>query len=90
MLLKVFACPTEVGGLAIDNPDFARTFRARFGRNEGDSLPIKVRRDTMTLTLPGKIRLGERVETRLEAHAGASPKAARIRNGILRGVVDAP
>ena len=77
-----------IGGVEVDNPDFGATFRARFGRQEGDSLPITVRRDTATVTLPGKVRLGRRVETLLVADSAASPKAMRIRNGILRGTVD--
>lgn len=77
-----------LGDLAIDNPDFGAQFRTRFAEAEGDSLPIKVRRGTDTLTLPGKVRLGTRVETRLEFAPSASAKAARIRSGILRGVTD--
>jgi predicted metalloprotease with PDZ domain len=77
-----------VGDIAVDTPDFGTQFRARFGKSEGDSLPIRVRRGTETLTLAGKVRLGQRIETRLAADPAASPKAARIRNGILRGTTD--
>jgi predicted metalloprotease with PDZ domain len=77
-----------LGDIAIDSPDFGQAYRARFGKSEGDSLPIRVRRGTDTLTLAGKVRLGERLETRLEALPGATAKAVRIRNGILRGKTD--
>jgi predicted metalloprotease with PDZ domain len=77
-----------LGGLAIEDPDFGPAFRSRFGRSEGDSLPIRVRRGTDTLTLAGRVRIGERVETRLSADPAASSKAARIRSGILRGTTD--
>ena len=77
-----------LGDVAVDNPDFGQAYRTRFGRSEGDSLPIRVRRGTDTLTLAGKVRLGERLERRLEAAPDASAKAVRIRNGILRGKTD--
>jgi predicted metalloprotease with PDZ domain len=77
-----------LGDVAVDNPDFGRAYRARFNRSEGDSLPIRVVRGTDTLTLHGKVVLGARVERRLEAAADVSPKAVRIRNGILRGKTD--
>ncbi|HEU5041565.1 MAG TPA: PDZ domain-containing protein [Gemmatimonadales bacterium] len=78
----------SLGDVPVDNPDFGLKFRERFGKSEGDSLPIHVRRGGETLTLPGRVRLGARVETRLEADPAAGPKAARIRSGILRGVTD--
>ncbi len=77
-----------IGGVGIRSPQFEQAFRDRFGKSEGDSLPIRVRRGTDTLTLAGTVRLGERVEERLEADAEASPKAARIRSGLLRGTTD--
>ena len=72
----------------ITSSDFGPAYRARFGKNEGDSLSIRVRRGSQTLTLSGRVRLGTRVESRLEADGGASEKAARIRSGLLRGTVD--
>jgi predicted metalloprotease with PDZ domain len=74
-----------LGDIAIDNPDFGKAYRERFGKNEGDSLPILVRRGTDTLTLHGKVRLVARTENRLETDPSASEKAVRIRNGIMKG-----
>jgi hypothetical protein len=76
-----------LGDLSVSNPDFGTEFRARFGKQEGAPLPIKVRRGSDTLTLTGKVRLTIRVQPRIEANPSASAKAARIRNGIFRGVV---
>ena len=76
----------SLGDVAIMDPDFGAAFRTRFGKNEGDSLPIRVRRGTDTLTLHGVVRLVARVETRLEADPNASEKAARVRNGVFTGV----
>lgn len=75
-----------LGDVAIMDPDFGTAFRARFGKNEGDSLPIRVLRGTDTLTLHGVVRLIARVETRLEADPEAGEKAKRVRNGIFAGV----
>ncbi len=74
-----------LGDVAILDPDFGKSFRARFGRSEGDSLPIKVLRGADTLTLQGTVRLVARVETKLVADSAASAKAVKVRNGILTG-----
>ena len=76
-----------IGELLVTDPDFGPAFRARFGKEEGAPLPIKVRRGTDTLTLNGKVVLVMRVERRFEADPGATEKAVRIRNGILKGRV---
>ena len=76
-----------LGDVAIMDPDFGTAFRTRFGKNEGDSLPIRVLRGTDTLTLHGTVRLVARVETRLAADPNASEKAKRVRNGIFTGTV---
>ena len=75
----------SLGDVAILDPDFGKSFRARFGRSEGDSLPIKVLRGADTLTLHGTVRLVARVETKLVADPAASAKAVKVRNGILTG-----
>ena len=76
-----------LGDVEILDPDFGQAFRDRFGKSEGDSLPIRVRRGTDTLTLHGTVRLVARVEDRLDADPAASPKAARVRHGIFTGTV---
>jgi predicted metalloprotease with PDZ domain len=77
-----------LGDIEIMDPGFGEAFRARFGKNEGDSLSIRVRRGSDTLTLHGKIRLVARVETRLAVDPKAGAKAARIRSGIFRGTTE--
>ncbi len=74
-----------LGDLAVKDPGFGEAFRAKFGKHEGDSLPIKVRRGTDTLTLPAKVVLLSRTESRIVLDPGASGKAVRIREGILTG-----
>src|SRR5215208_1098880 len=76
-----------LGDLSLSDPDFGPAFRARFGKQDGAPLPIKVHRGRDTLTLNGKVRLVARVEGRFEIDPSASAKAVRIRSGIWKGVV---
>jgi membrane-associated protease RseP (regulator of RpoE activity) len=75
----------ELGDLSVSNPNFGPAFRARFGGKEGAPLPFKIKRGADTLVLNGKVRLVARLEQRVVADAAATPKAVRIRNGILKG-----
>jgi predicted metalloprotease with PDZ domain len=77
-----------LGGVALHSAEFGPAFLSGFGKSEGDSLPIQVRREGQSLTLSGRLRLGIREELRLEPMPAATPKAARIRSGIFRGVTD--
>jgi predicted metalloprotease with PDZ domain len=86
--VKVGDILLALGDIAVDSPDFAQAYRTRFGKSEGDSLPIRVRRGGQEVTLTGKVRLGERIAPRLEADPGASPKAARIRHGLFSGTTE--
>ncbi len=74
-----------LGDVAITDPNFGPAYRARFKDAEGQDFPIKVRRGTDTLTLTAKVRLIEQVNAHVELDPNPSPKALRIRNGILRG-----
>ncbi len=74
-----------LGDLAVNDPLFGQAFRAKFGKNDGDPLPIQVRRGNDTLTLNGKVALVTRVESRIAADSTAPAKAVRIREGILTG-----
>jgi predicted metalloprotease with PDZ domain len=74
-----------IGDLSVTSPDFGPEFRARFGKQEGAPLPIKVLRGADTVTLNGKVVLVERVQRRLEFVPGAPAKAVRVRNGIMKG-----
>ena len=75
----------SVGDIAVTDQEFGAKMRVKYGSSPvGSALPIVVRRGTETLTLPGKLQFGPG-EIVVEENAGASPKAARIRNGILKG-----
>ena len=74
-----------LGDVAITDPNFGPAYRARFKNAEGQDFPIKVRRGADTLTLTGKVRLIEQVNAHVELDSNPSPKALRIRDGILTG-----
>ena len=74
-----------VGDISVDDPQFGAKMRAKYGASaEGAPLPIKVRRGTDELTLTAKLQFAPGDVT-LEADPAATPKAVRIRTGILKG-----
>jgi predicted metalloprotease with PDZ domain len=75
----------SVGDIAVRDQTFGEQFRTRYARAAGTNLPVKVRRDGQTIDLQIAVRLAERMEQRLVIDPAASPKAVRIRNGILKG-----
>ena len=75
----------QVGDIPVRDPSFGEQFRTRYARAEGTNLPVKIRRGEQTLDLQIAVRFAERTEQRLILDPAASPKAVRIRNGILQG-----
>ena len=71
-----------------DTQDFGPIFRARYAtERENAPLAVVVRREGRTLTLSGRLRFAENVSYRMVEVEGASAKATRIREGILKGTV---
>jgi predicted metalloprotease with PDZ domain len=79
-LLAVGAIPVTEG--------FGDRYRARYGRSDGESIPIRVRRDGTELSLPMRVTFSVRTERHLVFDRAASPKALRIRRGVLTGNSD--
>jgi predicted metalloprotease with PDZ domain len=75
----------QVGDIPVRDPSFGEQFRTRYARAAGTNLPLKIRRGEQTIDLQIAVRLAERMEQRLIMEPTASPKAIRIRNGILKG-----
>jgi predicted metalloprotease with PDZ domain len=75
----------KVGDIAVRDDNFGALFRARYSDSTGTRLPVLVRRDGVERTLRVEVRRETSVENRLEFDPAASPKAARIRHGILTG-----
>lgn len=75
----------SIGDIPVMDEQFADKFRAKFGSApEGSPIALKVRREGHTLTLTGKLRFAPG-DVELSLDPSASPKAVRIRNGILHG-----
>ena len=78
----------SVGDIIVDDPNFGEQFRARYSTQPGAMIPIRVRRAGEPVTLQARVELSIQVQRRAEEDPAATAKAARIRNGILRGGVD--
>ena len=75
----------RIGDIAVSDPNFGTRYRARYARSDGQLVPLVVRRsgEERTLMLPVRNRL--RTEEEIMFDRNASPKALKIRAGILRG-----
>ncbi|MGH7562475.1 MAG: PDZ domain-containing protein [Gemmatimonadales bacterium] len=79
----------RVGDVEVRDQTFGERFRARYATTpDGTTVPLVVRREGTERTLSLQIRRVPVVESRLEFGAAATPKAARIRAGLLRGTTD--
>jgi predicted metalloprotease with PDZ domain len=75
----------QVGDITVRDQGFGEQFRARYARADGQTLPVKIRRDGQPMDLQIAVRLALRTEERVMLDANASEKARRIRNGIVKG-----
>jgi len=75
----------RVGAIEVKDESFAIQFRARYDSLVGTTIPVVVMRNDAERTVQMQIRRETIVETHLLWDRAASAKAARIRNGILKG-----
>lgn len=75
----------SIGDVTISNDDSFETLRSRYAGTTQVTLPLVVLRGAETLTLQLPVRLILRPRTRVLPLPNASPKAVRIRQGILTG-----
>jgi S1-C subfamily serine protease len=76
----------SIGEITVSDNMFPVTFRARYGtRAAGSPLPIVVQRAGQRLTLQSRLAFAA-TQKRIEELPGASARAMRLRNGILRGI----
>lgn len=74
-----------VDSIPVTAPDFITRLRAVVGTVAGTPVTLRVVRGDDTLDLRGALRIATRVSVHLELDPAASPKAVRIRSGILHG-----
>jgi predicted metalloprotease with PDZ domain len=75
----------RVGAIEVKDENFAPQFRARYDSLVGSTIPVVVMRNDTERTVQMQVRRETIVETRLMWDRAASPKAARVRRGILTG-----
>ena len=79
-----------VGDVLVTDPEFGARFRERFARaTEGSPITLRVRRVGQTLNLGARLRFSPGAY-RIVPDDDASPKARRIREGILQGRTTMP
>ena len=78
----------KVGGLDVADPAFQEKFNAKYaGMAPGGTVPIEIRRGTQRLTLNAPVRFTTTETRRLIELSNASPKAIRVRDGLLNGTL---
>jgi hypothetical protein len=76
-----------VGDIVVSDGTFGGRFRQKYRDvPEGTLLPLVVRRDGADVRLQMPLTLGVRTVTRVTADPRASPKAVRVRTGLLHGI----
>jgi predicted metalloprotease with PDZ domain len=75
----------SIGDVAVTNDDSFGVVREHYVGTALTTLPMVVRRGAETVTLQLPVRLFPRTITRVSPIPGASEKAVRIRNGIMKG-----
>jgi predicted metalloprotease with PDZ domain len=78
----------SVGGFNADDPNWTEKFRSRYARQpEATEVPVVIRRNGAEQTLTAHLHFVTRVDSRLVEDARPSAKARRVREGLLRGVI---
>jgi predicted metalloprotease with PDZ domain len=77
---------TSIDGIATTNPAW-EAWRTHFAQREGATMEVTYVRDGAPHTVTPQVRFATVVERHVEADPGASEKAKRIRDGILKGTV---
>jgi predicted metalloprotease with PDZ domain len=78
----------KVGGLDAADPGFQEKFNAKYaGMAPGGTVPVEIKRGTQRLTLNAPVRFATTETRRLIEVTNASPKAVRVRDGLLNGTL---
>lgn len=78
----------SVGGVDVRQDGAFELFRQRWTDSQAATLPVVIHRAGREMTLQVPVRLTPWTTVSVTFDPAASPKAARIRDGILRGVTD--
>jgi predicted metalloprotease with PDZ domain len=86
--LKLGDVLLSIGDLKITTNDFGPAYRQMYAGKDSLPIPFVIKRGDSTMTLNGKVRLVENIETTLGPDPNASAKAVGMRHGILTGKVE--
>lgn len=79
----------RIGDMAVEDGGFARAFLRRYGdAPDGTTVEIELLRDGTTRTVRTELQFEENTTHAVQEDPDASPRARRIRDGILTGRVD--
>lgn len=73
----------SVAGIPVTDPTFINRLRDKVGLRTGTPVSFHLQRGDDTLDVTGKLQVQERVTVRVDADPAATPKAIRIRSGLL-------
>ena len=77
-----------VGGLDATDPTFSEKFNEKYATTPpGTTIPIEVRRGTQSLALNAPVKFQTTEGRRLIEMTNATPKAIRVRDGLLNGTL---
>ena len=76
---------TSIDGIATTNPAW-EGWRQKFALRESAPIEIRLIRDGAAMTIRPLVKFATLIDRKLEPDPGASDKAKRIREGILKGV----
>jgi predicted metalloprotease with PDZ domain len=75
---------TSIAGVPVSNPAW-ESWRQKYSKQEGAPIAIGILRGGMAMTVNPAVKFATIVERKIEADPGATEKAKRIRDGILKG-----
>ncbi len=72
-----------MAGIPVTDPSFINRLRDKVGVRSGTPVSFHLQRGDDTLDVTGKLQVQERIAVRVDADPAATPKAIRIRAGLL-------
>jgi predicted metalloprotease with PDZ domain len=83
--LRVGDVITAIGGRSTLDPSFGDAWRDFWGRRPGATMTLEVRRGVTTQLIDVIVEVTTLIDRRIEPTPTPSPRAMRVRSGILRG-----
>ncbi|HWP03482.1 MAG TPA: PDZ domain-containing protein, partial [Gemmatimonadaceae bacterium] len=78
----------QVGEIPVSDVNFGVRFRSLYSQRQGDTIDVVVRRGNQTIRIPMVVRVVVRTQESVQFDRSASPKALRVRRGLLSGTTD--